>query len=451
MMSWPWSELGLSGPAQPEEIRHAYALRLKEVHPEEDPEGFQRLHRAYQAARRLARSSGRAAPTPPQMEEPAPDGADLGEDAPSQTQSPNGSQEEPPAHEDSNWDFEALLSQGEESGPEDEAPEEESTWVPPVYGRQKARLRLSDGQKFILFCTVLIFIAILFNLPYWLSESTAAKASASKRWVEDTFQVALVSSPQNRDRDEDRFLYWLEDDPDVRFQVIWEGDGKFRTNYTDVLFFREMQAFARAWPDYPLWFDQEMTDSAGEGAQGGAPPTLFLFQVPLEGAEDFLSALGEKLEQIARADWYDKQPPECLVSLAHGDVILGAYSTDSQNMPSGEELLSFYHQELCFPLLKDLLFEQDVVLWDYASEENLVWANSGDGWVLDQNGWWISCRGTGRDGNDLVMYYFLRDDYAALYCIPGSVLDFPEDMFTLSCTETRTMPCGQALEIYRVL
>ena len=53
-MYWPWIELGLSGPSDLETVKHAYARRLKEVHPEEDPEGFQRLHRAYTAARRLA-------------------------------------------------------------------------------------------------------------------------------------------------------------------------------------------------------------------------------------------------------------------------------------------------------------------------------------------------------------------------------------------------------------
>lgn len=54
-MSWPWSELGLDGPAPLEEVRRAYAQRVKEVHPEEDPEGFQRLHTAYQEARQAAR------------------------------------------------------------------------------------------------------------------------------------------------------------------------------------------------------------------------------------------------------------------------------------------------------------------------------------------------------------------------------------------------------------
>lgn len=59
-MSWPWNELGLSGPASPRELRHAYAERLKETHPEEDPEGFQRLHAAYEEARRMAKQQRRS-------------------------------------------------------------------------------------------------------------------------------------------------------------------------------------------------------------------------------------------------------------------------------------------------------------------------------------------------------------------------------------------------------
>ena len=73
-MSWPWNELGLLGPAELPEIRRAYAGLLKDNHPEEDPEGFQRLHSAYQAACRHARQSGRgplpeSPPDPPQAEQ----------------------------------------------------------------------------------------------------------------------------------------------------------------------------------------------------------------------------------------------------------------------------------------------------------------------------------------------------------------------------------------------
>lgn len=71
-MSWPWSQLGLPGPSELSEVRHAYAEKLKVTHPEEDPEGFQRLHSAYQLASRMARQKKRqAGPAPvPQPEEP---------------------------------------------------------------------------------------------------------------------------------------------------------------------------------------------------------------------------------------------------------------------------------------------------------------------------------------------------------------------------------------------
>ena len=51
-MSWPWSELGLEGPSGSGEVKRAYAQRVKTVHPEEDPEGFLRLRKAYQTLER---------------------------------------------------------------------------------------------------------------------------------------------------------------------------------------------------------------------------------------------------------------------------------------------------------------------------------------------------------------------------------------------------------------
>ncbi|MDE7244922.1 MAG: hypothetical protein K2O18_13245 [Oscillospiraceae bacterium] len=56
MNGWPWSELGLDGPSALGEVKRAYAQKIKTAHPEDDPEGFSRLHRAYQAARQLAGS-----------------------------------------------------------------------------------------------------------------------------------------------------------------------------------------------------------------------------------------------------------------------------------------------------------------------------------------------------------------------------------------------------------
>lgn len=102
-MSWPWSELGLSGPADLAEVRRAYAERLKTTHPEEDPEGFQRLHEAYQQARKLARRGGAAAPARPASE---PEQAEEGREEP-------------------DWDYDSLLQREE---PEEEPEEAEPDW-----------------------------------------------------------------------------------------------------------------------------------------------------------------------------------------------------------------------------------------------------------------------------------------------------------------------------------
>jgi hypothetical protein len=110
-VSWPWSELGLSGPAALPEIRSAYAQRLKATHPEEDPEGFQRLHTAYQEASRQAR---RRAPEEPGPSPKAP-----------QSSAQEGPQKLPgkPEPKDPEWDYEELLKNQEDPQKPPEKPE----------------------------------------------------------------------------------------------------------------------------------------------------------------------------------------------------------------------------------------------------------------------------------------------------------------------------------------
>lgn len=50
-----WQVLGLSGPTDIRGIKSAYAARLKENRPEDDPEAFQQLRAAYQAALALVK------------------------------------------------------------------------------------------------------------------------------------------------------------------------------------------------------------------------------------------------------------------------------------------------------------------------------------------------------------------------------------------------------------
>lgn len=118
-MSWPWSQLGLPGPSGLSEIRHAYAEKLKTTHPEEDPEGFQRLHSAYQLASRMARQQKRRTEIPVSNPErpprPAPEPSQPPEEGFDFDELLQGSGEQPhrPREENPDWDYDRLFAEGE--------------------------------------------------------------------------------------------------------------------------------------------------------------------------------------------------------------------------------------------------------------------------------------------------------------------------------------------------
>lgn len=130
-MSWPWNELGLPGPAGLPDIRSAYAQKLKTAHPEEDPEGFQRLHAAYQEASRRARRarSAQTGPEDPPADRPAP--PERRQEAPGwnydelleDQEAPNHSPQKPEPQEPE-WNYDELLK-GEDAPPQEKeaAPE----------------------------------------------------------------------------------------------------------------------------------------------------------------------------------------------------------------------------------------------------------------------------------------------------------------------------------------
>ncbi|MBR4544821.1 MAG: hypothetical protein IKO14_02415 [Oscillibacter sp.] len=104
MNNWPWEELGLPGYAELPVIRRAYAERLKETRPDENPEGFQRLHSAYQAACRLARRRGT------ETEHVAESGgSNPNEDGEKLINKEEDTPEPEPMRE---WDFERLFAEG---------------------------------------------------------------------------------------------------------------------------------------------------------------------------------------------------------------------------------------------------------------------------------------------------------------------------------------------------
>lgn len=148
-MSWPWSGLGLDGPAPLPEIKHAYAQRLKTTHPEEDPEGFQRLHSAYKEACRLAKkgrgpsaspaSHGKAWETAWENEPPQDKAASSSKDG-QQPEQPDWNYDRLLAHEDQappekkrqaerpDWDYDRLLEDRDQTSAETERVPERPDW-----------------------------------------------------------------------------------------------------------------------------------------------------------------------------------------------------------------------------------------------------------------------------------------------------------------------------------
>ncbi len=63
-----WQILGIKKTADLANIKRAYAAKLKLTKPDEDPEGFKRLHAAYKQASRYAKANANSAPAPAAIE-----------------------------------------------------------------------------------------------------------------------------------------------------------------------------------------------------------------------------------------------------------------------------------------------------------------------------------------------------------------------------------------------
>nr|WP_326166559.1 J domain-containing protein [uncultured Oscillibacter sp.] len=155
-MSWPWDALGLSGPADLRSIRRAYAQRLKTAHPEEDPEGFQRLHAAYQEASRYARQAARTTPAepeaPPRPVPPLQDPGGPEEEEGRGHSGPPQDREEPPrqAQEDAQgpeWDYDELLGDRERPAAEGGAPSSADWDYERLFAEGEAEAREARRRK----------------------------------------------------------------------------------------------------------------------------------------------------------------------------------------------------------------------------------------------------------------------------------------------------------------
>lgn len=183
-MSWPWSQLGLPGPSSLSEVRHAYAEKLKTTHPEDDPEGFQRLHSAYQLASRMAREQRRRKP---QAKDAPPSRSGMREDGIMEIERP----EEPP-REEQDFDYEELLRGGEEA-PRSRQEEEERDfdYEELLHGGEEAPRPHEEEEEQD------------FDFDRLFAEGEAERAEARRRRGEERRKANAQERQRRRDRYEE--------------------------------------------------------------------------------------------------------------------------------------------------------------------------------------------------------------------------------------------------------
>ncbi len=543
-MSWPWSELGLEGPGGLPEIREAYAKRLKTTHPEEDPEGFQQLHAAYQEASRRARQAARN----PQ-----------GQGAPEEMEGEDSSgfagkekTEEPP-EESPPWDYERLFAEGAAEAQaarrrkleelrkknqsrlrEEElrrrAEDEEESWAAVMAAAQALELlhtggaplsrwwgflespvflnvranhdfvfaledflqqhpdlspeirraifiayERQNGSKYAMYhrlyqllnveqgdrrrmaraksgwrnawrryppwrkaVIVVCFsiLAVFFSIGWAVNLQTAREDFAARQaakhwpetasqWLEEDFGEPFIVSGK---------LFAPAEHPHLLFQVLPYGERSDRwpgywTNYAGVLVQAALEAFAAQQ-------ELELELGAYTGELGDAPGA-YLFNVPFQGAEETIAALGELVDNLEAREWYQvlsptqegktpvREPVEYQIFLCYEG--LAFYDAGSAGGFDASEALSRYEQVGCAYLR--YILEHSGLADKHMGEGAYVLQDQGP--LKIGEGTFYQVTGADKDSGEARVQYIQASGGGMLFCIPAGELEGPPGLTDL--------------------
>ena len=387
-MNWPWSELGLPGPCGPDEVKHAYAQCLKTTHPEEDPEGFQRLHDAYQTARRLARNYR------PALEEEA-----------GQAEEEHGGYAQPPVQESGDcnipplkkeagevFDYESLFAEGDQEKEEARRRRvEERLRAARARREADARIRqdaaLASEEAWSAAFAALHAVEVLYTagLPV-------------EAWVRFLHSSTFLDAQHNLD-----FVFGLED---FLTEHDWIPDEIKRKIFLAYGFYR------------------------------GKPQTVYLglYRLLLASYRD----AGRANRNIERALWRQRKPYVILTAVMGVLILLTlisnslprsdtgktgsadtAYSVDSP-VPDQSSQPSAAEGNIPLEGGDDVTTFHSLVTAYAAGDFPGPYAITGKGTAENELGTfqWMQCSGKDANWEDLVMNYYLSSDNTSLYCIP---------------------------------
>lgn len=433
-MTWPWSELGLPGPAGLPEIRRAYARRLRTTHPEDDPEGFQRLHAAYREAGRQARHAARpsgeppeAPPLPPLEEKEAEREPEAGWDCEELLEEGAEEWEEP---QSADWDYERLLAEGEAEAREARRRELELLGA----DRRKKRRRALCAACLAALAGFLL-IGWSFNLGQtyrdFIQRRSAEKWEAqSIAWLEEDFGEPFALA------DGENHLYTPASDSTLYFWVLPDGeraaDGRpgYRTDYPHMRVMRAMEDFAEKW-DLGLEFD-----SAGDGYSGktGDAPGAYLFDLPLEGAEEAISALGALTKELEAQNWNhvpaepDREETivEYQIFLCHNGLsFYDAISTREGGFDAETVLIQY---ETAGNAYCRYIVEHGGLAAKHMGENAYALLDWGTAEIEDSTFFLVA--GLDKQSLEPLVRYFMAPEGRAVFCVPeGKHISSPVDLY----------------------
>lgn len=413
-MSWPWSELGLPGPADLDAVKHAYAQRLKTTHPEDDPEGFQRLHTAYQAARRMARARRMDTAWPEEPAEPQEEGP---EEEPSGNDRLTDQEETPPEPGDAGFDYEKLFEEGSaERGDAMRRRTEERLKAAQERRENDARLRqdaaLSSEEAWNAAFTALLAVEVFYN-----------EGASAEEWVLFLHSGTFLNAQYNMD-----FIFGLED-------------------------------FLKEHPSLPD--DIKRRIFLAYHFYRGKPSAgyLGLYRLLLNSYK----SAGKTNKGIKQKLWANRKDYVIVIMILFVSVLITSISlpvsTRSSDSRSGSADTAYSDMESPTPNAGSTGTDRRIPLEggngdDVTSLHSLVisyagedfsgpYAISGKGTAENDLGTfdWMQCKGKDASGEDLIMNYYLSADGKSLYCIPDSKGDETVEM---ECTHT-----WRGISIYR--
>lgn len=382
-MSWPWDDLGLDGPSSLNEVRRAYAQRLKDVHPEEDPEGFQQLHAAYQKARQLARQAQRgesSAPWNPQPPRPRPAQPDQAS-APEEASGPDftalleqESTQAPPQPEspESKFDFDDLLNQpqAQEEAPREQQKQQDESWdfqrllheeaaqktgkkhpgggqKPPKQQAKQPRSRQRRPGLVIL----AVVLGIFFLLPaaiglgvYLSGLSDRQSANRISQYIEEDlgYPVELQYADQSQmlfylPSHHKSFTAWPEGERDLS-----QGKLGYGTDLGSHLLTYALQTFCDEWGyDYEL----KLLNEDGDYLSADELPAIYGISTNFMGETEFLTALWEEMDRLSQENWYVLWQPTYQIQMEAWNMPYFTYRSSDGPFP-GAEIISHYEEKV---------------------------------------------------------------------------------------------------------